>query len=399
MTVIEFYDRESAVENIISTLLCKPEKVIFIGDSLKTMQRSIEKYRAVVHGRGFDVEFEARSVPKNSLAATVSLIENIVSENDDCVVDLSGGDDLCLVATGIVYAERADTLKLHRFNISNGSMTDCDSDGVVCACEPMRLSIEECVSLYGGKVKHGGKTSCEWDFNDDFKNDIRSMWSVCRRNPTKWNAQIKLLDKICSEYLGDGELSLSVKSRIFENSADKELLDTLRVLNKHGVIHHFLSEGSAVSFTFKNEQIKRALTKSGQVLELTVTVSALETTDKNGKAVYDEVLTGVTIDWEEENASVGNEIDVVLMKGMTPIFISCKNGAVSVDELYKLTTVAERFGGKFAGKVLVATELEKLGSKEAYIKARAESLDIKIIDRADTLSDKELQGKIRNLYM
>ena len=41
-----------------------------------------------------------------------------------------------------------------------------------------------------------------------------------------------------------------------------------------------------------------------------------------------------------------NEIDVMLMRGVVPVFVSCKNGAVKMDELYKLDTVAQRFGGR-----------------------------------------------------
>lgn len=395
MTVIEFFDRESAVENIISTLLCKPEKVVFIGNSYKLMQKNIEKYKTIAYGRGLDVEFEAKSVPKNNLMAAVSVIEETISENRDCVVDLSGGNDLCLVAVGIVYADNADSLKLHRFNLSDGSMTDCDSDGIVCACEPMKLSIKECITLYGGRMKFGSKAVYEWDFSEDFKTDIRSMWSVCRKNPTAWNTHIKSLDKICSERQSRDGLFYSFRA----DKTDYDLIEMLRALGKLKVINKFSEKGSVVEFAFKNEQVKKALSKSGQVLELVVTEAALESTDKNGENVYDEVLTGVSIDWEEEKSAVSNEIDVILMKGITPVFISCKNGALSTDELYKLSTVAEKFGGRFARKVLVATELEKLGSKEAHLKARAESLGIRIVDRADELSDKEFQRKIKNLYI
>lgn len=395
MTVIEFFDRESAIENIISTLLCKPQKVVFIGNSLKQMQRSVEKYKSVVYDRGIDVEFEIKSVPKNNLTAAVDVIEETVNENNGCVVDLSGGNDLCLAAVGIVYAKHQSSLKLHRFNISNGTMTEFDSDGTMCACEPVKLSIKECISVYGGKMKYDGKTADNWNFTKEFKNDIRSMWSVCRKNPTEWNAQIKVLDKLCSEHQSTDGLFYTFKSDIMT----KKLIEILRALAEYGVTDKFVDKGSYIEFAFKNEQIKRALTKSGQVLELTVTAAALDSTDNNGEKVYDDVLTGVIIDWEDEKSAVSNEIDVVLMRGITPVFISCKNGALSSDELYKLSTVAEKFGGRFARKVLVATELEKLGSKEAHIKARAESLDIRIIDRADELSDKELQRKITNLYM
>ena len=54
-----------------------------------------------------------------------------------------------------------------------------------------------------------------------------------------------------------------------------------------------------------------------------------------------------------------NEIDFMLMKGLTPIFIPWKIGQVYDDELYKLESVANRFGGLYAKNVLIATYLGK----------------------------------------
>ena len=86
------------------------------------------------------------------------------------------------------------------------------------------------------------------------------------------------------------------------------------------------------------------------------------------------------------------------MKGMIPVFISCKNGAITIDELYKLSVVAERFGGKYVRKVLVATELEKMGIKETYIKARADAMGIRILDRVDEMEEETLAKEIKKLW-
>ena len=404
MTVIEFFDKESAVENIVSTLLCKPEKVVFLGNNSKRMKRSIEKYKAVAQSRGVFSEFEIRTVPSNNLMAIVGAIEEIIKENPDCVVDLTGGDDLFLVAVGIVYGENADTLKLHRFNISDNKMVDCDSDGELYTSAPMEMTVEENVAVYGGRViyeneKSGG--TLVWNFGDGFADDVYSMWSVCKQNPAGWNKQIKLLDKLCREgHTCDG---MTYEIHISDNSSEiRELEGFLKKLSSAGVINKLCIENSDISFTFKNEQIKKCLTKSGLILELIIALSASEAEDE-GVPVYNDVLTGVFIDWDGElqpdsKAEVENEMDVVLMKGMVPVFISCKNGTFSVEELYKLSVVARRFGGSYVRKVLVATELEKLGSKEAYIRARAENMGIKIIDDADSISEDALKKKIKNLW-
>jgi len=61
------------------------------------------------------------------------------------------------------------------------------------------------------------------------------------------------------------------------------------------------------------------------------------------------------------------------------VFVSCKNGIVENEELYKLNSVAQYFGGRYAKKVLVAPALRYLGS-EQLIKERAGELDIRVVD-------------------
>ena len=83
---------------------------------------------------------------------------------------------------------------------------------------------------------------------------------------------------------------------------------------------------------------------------------------------------------------------------VVPVFISCKNGVLTSDELYKLNTVANRFGGKYAKKVLVTTAISSLGEAGKYIRQRAGDMKIRIIDDIHTLSDEEIEKKLRTLW-
>ena len=104
MTIIEFFDRESHVENIISTLLCAPDNVIFLGDCKKRIDKLSMAYEKIARSRGINVKFRSKPVNRNSLKSITDAIEEVIDEYDDCIIDLSGGDDLSLVAVGIVYA-------------------------------------------------------------------------------------------------------------------------------------------------------------------------------------------------------------------------------------------------------------------------------------------------------
>ncbi len=411
MTIIEFYEREHAIENMVSTLLCRPDKVVFIGDSTKKIKRNIEKYKAVAQKRNISVEFEAIGVSKNNLEGIIDALENVIAENDDCIIDLTAGDDLYLVAVGVVYSNRADEVKLHRFNISNNKMIDCDRDGKTCAIEPMKISVEENISLYGGRVIFDDEKSNgthKWDFNKNFVDDIHCMWSICKENPTNWNVQIHTLDKLCGKYLEADELSVYANyehaKEVLGEKGDKLIMrpDLLRRIYRNGLIDNLILDDDGFGFTFKNHQVKRCLTKAGLLLELVFAVTAMEV-EEEGEACYNDVMTGVCIDWDgtvqpASKADVENEVDIILMKGIVPVFVSCKNGAVSMDELYKLSVVAERFGGNYVRKVLVASELDKMGPHADYIKARAEIMGIKIVDNVDALDDDGLADAVKKLW-
>lgn len=88
----------------------------------------------------------------------------------------------------------------------------------------------------------------------------------------------------------------------------------------------------------------------------------------------------------------------MLMKGVIPVFISCKNGYVDETELYKLNAVAERFGGPHAQKVLVSTYSGKSSIEgHKYFVQRAKDMKIQLLEDVHSLSDKEFERKIKNI--
>ena len=82
---------------------------------------------------------------------------------------------------------------------------------------------------------------------------------------------------------------------------------------------------------------------------------------ERNKIGNDDCRIGVHIDWDgvihqSRGDDVLNEIDVLSLYKNIPVFISCKNGHVDQHALYELETVANRFGGKYAKKILVVTK-------------------------------------------
>ena len=108
------------------------------------------------------------------------------------------------------------------------------------------------------------------------------------------------------------------------------------------------------------------------------------------------------------------------MRGLRPIFISCKNGSFLPEELYKLSAVAKHFGGEYAKKVLVTNYLSandnparkdnclqnKDESNDKYMKRlkrqllwnRAQEMDIKILCREAIKDEASAAEALKNLY-
>lgn len=409
MTVIEFFDNNS-IDNIISVLICEPEKVILVGDNRKKIDKAIETYNAVAASRDIKVEFSKKIVNRNNLLNIVDALTSIIEENGVCTFDLAGGEDLYLVAVGIVFQLDREHVQLHRFNVRNGQLSDCDADGNLISSHHIQLSIEENVAIYGGKLLYDDEkanTTFRWTFDGDFVADVTKMWEICKADSRLWNTQINTLDAL-SRPSDEQTLTVSIDKEEARERAKHLKVKVIfisglfKALERQGLITDLYIDDVTLSFAYKNAQIKRCLTKAGQLLELYVTVMAMRCTEKDGSPVYHDVMSGVVLDWDGllvcDAPNVENEIDVMLMKGFIPVFISCKNGDMDISELYKLDTVAERFGGKYAQKVLVVPELDKMGEKGEYISARAAELDIRIIDDIDTATEEKMLKALKSLW-
>ena len=412
MTAIEFFDR-TPIENIVSALTIAPKKIIFIGDK-SLMEKSKEKYKKFIAKRKLEIELDFQPIIKNQLNNIVEVLSRIVETEDECVFDLTGGEELVFVAIGIVSQKYKDkNIQLQRFNVNNGRVTDCDYDGQVIYTGDPEITVEECINLHGGFIryeKNDDDRTYKWETDGDFVNDVKNLWEECRKDPGRWNTRLNVLSSVDELYKPKGlETSYHVPTLVdfMKRNNDKyiSLGGFLKYLEKNKYIFNLTEDGENISFRYKNDQIKRCLTQAGTILELRVLVSAREVVDKKSKRpCYNDSMSGVYIDWDgqfhergEAEKDTENEIDVILMKGITPLFISCKNGKVDDDELYKLEAVTNRFGGEFAKKYLIATYLNKKKDSMEYFKQRAEDMNIVLVDNVHTLEPTAFDKVIRNL--
>ena len=414
MTIVEFFDGVS-IENMASCLAIKPDKIIFIGEN-KPMKKQQQAYLKFIESHGFKVDLEYETINKNSVEQIISVLTKIVEREENCAFDLTGGEDLVLVAMGVVFERYRNTgkIQLHRFNVRTGMIYDCDSDGELPDVEQPKLTVKENIMLYGGSMVsyNGEKGTYDWNIDDDFESDLKNMWEICKVNPGLWNSQIGTLSFMAEKSCADaGQLYVSVKrshiEEMMKNQKNKFVwvYGLIKAFYRDGLILDIVDDEDDISFTFKNEQVKMCLTKEGTLLELMVLLYAKAAQEKDGTPRYNDVVNGVYIDWDsdihditDDETDTENEIDVVMMKGLVPVFVSCKNGYVDETELYKLNTVAERFGGPYAQKVLVATYFGKNSVEgHKYFVQRAKDMKIQLIENVHELSEEDFAKKIKNI--
>lgn len=411
MTYIEFFD-DDAVVNVCACLAHAPKRVVILGDKMKRMQSHAKRYRELFAQRGQQIEFVCRSINRNNLQSIVDALTQIVERYPDGAFGLTGGEDLCLVAMGIVSERFRDrNVQMHRFNIQSGSIIDCDQDGNVLAyLERPQLTVAENIRIYGGDVVYdtevpGGTHLWRWD--EEFTRDFAALWRLCCREGRAWNSRIGVL--AAADMLSetkDTPLTVTAQLRTLKNHlryTDKKFASVealLQQLYEAGLLTQYCCDQQTLTLTFKNKQIRKCLTNAGVVLELVICWAAKQATH-DGQPVYGDVLSGVCIDWDgsvrQAGAETRNEIDVMMMHGLVPVFVSCKNGDVQIDELYKLNTVAHRFGGQYAKKVLVTTALKQLPNA-SYIRTRAADMGIRLVENIWKKDEQQLQKIVQNLW-
>ncbi len=411
MTAVEFFDK-TPIENLINALTVVPDKIIYIGDE-RIMSKYLPLYHGFLEGRGITTELVPRNIRRNDIVSIFDVLCSIVEEEDECLFDLTGGDDLALVAMGMVYQkyQGVKNIQMQRLNVRNGEVCDCDNDGNIIYRGKPSLSVDESIRIHGGVIRYGegnDKTGI-WDMTDDFVADIEKMWEACKVEPGWWNKRVDTLSAMCEGH-PEGKLDMAIDNTRVESVLKRmdvkraPFLSFLKKLASLKLIENLKENEQSIQFTYKNLQIKKCLFKAGNVLEMKVLATAMSACDPEGNPYYNDALNGVYIDWDgeihslsDEEKDTRNEIDVILMRGITPVFISCKNGFVDDDELYKLDAVANRFGGMYVRKVLIATYLNKTPDSFKYFRQRAEDMGITLIYDVHNFPESKLRKRIKNL--
>ncbi len=386
-TIIELYD-ERPLENVLAVDMFHPKRVVYIcPDRIASDLDLQKKLRDYFRHRGEKTELIFIKASMFDTETVLRVFRKVFSQYPDAVVDITGGTDAVLFATGYVIAENSLPVitysrRGHKFfNIRNAPF----GESVPCS---VNYTVEDCFLMAGGSMRPGRVDNSILSRYLDVIDPFFRLYLKYRR---QWTKIVTFIQRL-SPADQDGHFSLSVYGgytvkgeRSVRLSAPE---DTLRDLEALGFLSDLrIVPNESVSFQFRDSQIRSWLRDVGSVLELYVYKACLDS------GLFQDVITSAVVDWEgsgQQNA-VTNELDVMCTRGITPVFISCKTCDVKTEALNELAVLRDRFGGKIARAAIVTAE--KGG---AAMRNRASELGIDVIDLND-LSYGRIPERLRRL--
>jgi hypothetical protein len=211
---------------------------------------------------------------------------------------------------------------------------------------------------------------------------MEKLFEVYTHYRRVWNRQISYIQKISSAESGrlDAEGSWKEKAGNKRVEADTGML---YALEEAGLILDLQLSQEGLRFRFPNETVRFWLRDIGSVLELQVYRACMEAN------CFDDVVLSAVVNWQGgaiQRDSVTNEIDVVAVQGIQPVFISCKTGEIHTEALNELAILRDRFGGKNSRAIIATSGVAT--KNRAPMRRRAAQLGIEVIEWDDLRFDR-----------
>lgn len=374
---IEFLD-DDVIENVITSMNFQLDKTIFFGEE-DVIDRQRDKTRKFLKKHCGVKQVEFVGVSSTDLNKCIQTVRrHVLAEveaGNQVYFDVVGGEGLAMLAFGMLANELQ--APIHMYDIEQDRLVEYDvqKGNSLSSCVPRRkvkLNVKNYIEMQGGMVNMRLHKSIKDENDQEFQQQVKALWKVVKKYSEYWNplsSFMRMLDTDERLRVSESVNSVMYILRAHNNSIKTaaKLKEMLCALEDAKVIRGLQFANGVCKFTYTSEQMKEVIWDGGSIYELYVYFAEKEKAD--------DCAIGVHLDWDgliHGNASedVLNEIDILKIEGNIPTFISCKSGKMPQKEtlyaLYELATVAERFGGKYAKKILVtAKELSSTNMERA----------------------------------
>ena len=338
--LVEIYDRHSLEKNVYPAFVSDYDEILFLARKKISEEEklSLKHFLTKQVPRIKQVHF--RQLSLENLAENLDII---LTNDKQITFDVFGGDSLLALSLYQYALDR--NIPLLAMDVDHGLQYDwklgkLEKKNLVVPT----LSIQQLIALRGGKL-------------------LKS------KQPFHTPKQIAAIKKLANSALSKPEEWLKVtqffalaKTSNLHSETGKELENNgkrysypksiISLLTDADLLHIEEETSKQVSYTFSTPEAQLLCRSKGHILELYLYLLALES------EYFDECMIGAEIDWNgifPEADNVQNEIDVVLRKGRSIVFISCKMTDLSVEAINELELYANHFAGESCLKLIVCS--------------------------------------------
>lgn len=371
-TLIKFYDKD-ALKNITAPITLKPDKIIFFYDKelkdmnhFKSLETCFKKHMP-------SVIFEKCCVDILSIADIYEKTVKAIEKNENCVMELTGGSELMMIAGYKAGSEK--NIRLVYTDLIRSVILDLNDS--TQKIKTAKLSLSDFIDAKGASFIGNSHTEPP---QNRYK-DILKMSMILFEHLKEWKKTCTYFQILLANHNAD-ELIVKSKTEIVQKDGkrftpDKNLL--IEFMHK-GFIRSLNMTKDHLSLAFSSKQAKQYMINYGVWLELYVFIHAKQA------GVFDDVKLGTMIDWNIYDGIpiAGNEIDVIISDNSMPVFISCKLREADTDALNELVIAKKRLGGWFSKGIIVTFGKDKQNHTGTY--KRSVELGIEMLDKKDIMS-------------
>ena len=338
--LVELFDHHTIEKNVYQTFICDCDEVLFLSLKKITEDERLALKHFLLDQVSHVKQVHFRQISLDKITDDLNLF---LTNYDSVTIDVFGGDNLLAMVLYQYALER--NIPLLAMDVDHGLQYDwklgkLEKKNLVVPT----LTIQQLIALRGGKLL---KSKQPFHTPKQIA-AIKKLANFALTNPEEWLkvTQFFALAKTSNIHSETG--------KVLENNGKRYYYpkSIISLLTDAGLLHIEEETSKHVSYTFSTPEDQLLCRSKGHILELYLYLLALES------EYFDECMIGAEIDWNgifPEADNVQNEIDVVLRKGRSIVFISCKMTDLSVEAINELKLYATHFAGESCLKLIVCS--------------------------------------------
>ena len=338
--LVELFDHHTIEKNVYQTFICDCDEVLFLSLKKITEEERLSLKHFLLDQVSHVKQVHFRQISLDKITDDLNLF---LTNYDSVTLDVFGGDSILAIFLYQYGLEKQ--LPIIAIDIDQGKqfkwkMGKVEKEELVIPS----LTIEQLMALRGGKLIKSKQPK----YSPKQITTIKKLANYAILNPEEWY-QITQFFALAKTIDFHAETVKVLESNGKRYSYPESMISLLTEAN---LIHIDAESSEHISYTFSSSEAQLLCRTKGHILELYLYLLAIES------EYFDECMIGAEIDWNgifPEVDNVQNEIDVVLRKGQSIIFISCKMTDLSVEAINELEVYANHFAGETCLKLIVCS--------------------------------------------